>query len=230
VRQRAAGICSTDRIGNRLLYLPAIALAGGLAAGPYAGLRRLGRPNLAPAPLGAITALFAARTLVRNADWQSDLTLASSAVRVKPNSFKTHGLMAEARFGADDSHANIGSVIEEADRSVAIIDPLSDVRSDAHAFRLAAGFYLVQGDLELRRGLNSDPAPPPAAQAGYRKALPLALRYASIAAKFGASGTKDDALELLAELYLRAGDAEKARSSRRRRRAAWRPSNPLFTG
>jgi protein O-mannosyl-transferase len=200
-------------MAERLLYLPAIAFAGCLAAGVYAGLRRLGRPNLAPVLLGAITALLAARTVVRNADWQNSLTLASSAVRVNPNSFKTHGMMAEALFGADDSHANIASVIEEADRSVAIIDPLPDVRSDVHPFRLAAGFYLIQGDLELRRGPKDDPAPPPTAQAAYRKALPLALRYASLAAKSGISGSIEDAQELLAELYLRSGDAEKALQS-----------------
>jgi hypothetical protein len=154
-------------MAERLLYLPAIAFAGSLAAGVYAGLRRFRRPNLAPVVLGVVTALFAARTLVRNLDWQNDLTLASSTVRVSPNSFKAHKLMAGAFSAAHDSHANIDRVIEEADRSVAILDPVPDFRNNAPAFRAAAGYYLLKGDLQLPLDIDRDTPPPPAAQAAY---------------------------------------------------------------
>ena len=160
--------------------------------------------------LGVATALFAARTLARNTDWQNALTLATSAVRVSPNSFKGHTMIAEALFAADGSHANIDRAIEEADRSVAILDPVPDVRNHAPTFRLAAGFYLLRGDRQFRHDLGGDTQPPPSALADYRKALPLALRYASIIVKSGAGGTLADARELLAGVYLRAGDTESA--------------------
>jgi hypothetical protein len=197
-------------MAERLLYLPAIGWAGCVAAGVYAGMRRIGRPALVPVVLGAFTALACARTLARNSDWQNDLTLASSAVRVSPNSYKAHKLMAAALYAADDSHANIDRVIEEADRSVAILDSVPDYRNNAQAFRMASGFHLSKGDLLFKRDLSSDTPPPPAAQAAYRKALPLALRYASIFAKTGAGGSSEDVQELLAAAWLRNGDTGKA--------------------
>jgi tetratricopeptide (TPR) repeat protein len=196
-------------MAERLLYLPAIAFAGCLAAGVYAGMRSLGRPNLAPVLLSIVTALFAARTLVRNADWQDALTLAASAVRASPNSFKVHKMMADALFAADASHANIDRVIEEADKSVAIVNAVPDFRNNAQAFRADAGFYMLKGDLQFQRDAKDDNAPPPAAEAAYRTALALALRFASIV-KSGAGGTMEDAQELLGSAYLRIGDTEKA--------------------
>lgn len=197
-------------MAERLLYLPAIAFAGCLATGVYAGARRAGRPKLAPMALGLITVLFAARTLVRNADWQDALSLARSTVRVSPNSFKAHKMMAEALFAADASHANIDRVIEEADRSVAIVDRVPDFRNNAQTFRMAAGFYLLKGDLQFQHDVDQEAALPPVAQAAYRSALPLALRYASIVDKTGASRSREDVEELLSALYLRTGDTDKA--------------------
>jgi hypothetical protein len=48
--------------------------------------------------------------------------------------------------------------------------------------------------------------------------LPLALRYESIVAKTGASGSMEDAQELLASAYLRNGDAESALQAAREAR------------
>jgi tetratricopeptide (TPR) repeat protein len=197
-------------MAERLLYLPAIAFAGCLAAGVYAGMRRLGRPNLAPVLLGIVTALFAARTLARNADWHDALTLAASAVRESPNSFKAHKMMADALFAADASHANLDRVIEEADKSVPIVSAVPDFRNNAQAFRMDAGFYMLKGDLQFQHDIDRYTALPPAAQAAYRTALPLALRFTSIVVKSGTGGTMEDAQELLAAVYLRNGDTEQA--------------------
>jgi len=197
-------------MAERLLYLPAIAFAGCLAAGVYAGMQRIRRPTFAPVVLGLVTASFAARTLVRNADWQNALSLAEATVRVSPNSFKAHKMMADALFAADPSHANIDRVIEEADRSVAIVDAVPDARNNAQAFRMAAGFYLLKGDLQFPHDINQEAAIPPSAQAAYRTALPLALRFASIVDKTGASRSMEDVQELLAAAYLRTGNTGKA--------------------
>ena len=204
-------------MAERLLYLPAIAFAGCIAAGVCAGMRRIRRPTLAPVLLGLLTALLAVRTLMRNADWQNDLTLAASAVSAAPDSFKAHKLMAEALFAADDSHSNIDQVIEEADKSVSILDPLPDYRNNAQAYRLAAGYDLLKGDMQFQYGGNShgldlsqNVPRPPVAQSSYRRALPLVLRYASITAKIGAAGSRGDAQRLLANTYLRIGGMAKA--------------------
>lgn len=197
-------------MAERLLYLPAIAFAGCFAAGVYAGMRRLGRPNLAPVLLGIVTALFAARTLVRNADWRDALTSAASTVRDSPNSFKAHKTMADALFAADASYSNLDRVIEEADKSVAIVNAVPDVRNNAQAFRMDAGFYMLKGDLQFQRDIKDDSAPPPAADAAYRRALRLALRFASIVVKSGTGGTMEDTQELLGAAYLRIGDTGKA--------------------
>jgi len=197
-------------MAERLLYLPAIAFAACLAAGVYRGMRRIGQPALAPLLLSAVTALFAARTLVRNADWRDDLTLASSTIRVSPNSYKAHKMMAAALFAADNTHSNIDRVIAEADRSVAILDPVPDFRNNAQAYRMAAGFYLAKGDLLFQRDLGRDIPPPPAALFAYRKALPLALRCESIVSQAGVGDSVEDAQELLAAAWLRAGDTAKA--------------------
>jgi hypothetical protein len=206
-------------MAERLLYLPAVAFAGCLAAALYATARRCHRPALAPVLLSVLTAALAARTVSRNADWLNDLTLAASAVRASPNSFKAHQQLAQALFAADPAHSHLDRVIAESDRAVAILDAVPDSRNNAQAFRVAAGFHLLQGDL-------LSPGDPAAAQAAYRTALPLALRCASIAAKTGAAGSLEDVQELLAGAYRRLGDTGKAYQMAQ----AARDRNPLVPG
>ncbi len=82
-------------MAERFLYLPAVGLAGFVVAGVYAlGQRnRLWRPassRFAWATLGAVCLAFAARTYARNSDWEDELSLWTSAVKVCPGSAKAH--------------------------------------------------------------------------------------------------------------------------------------------
>ena len=113
---------------DRFLYLPAVGVLGCVVMAVYWLGSRMRSPLVAPAILLAMTAGFAVRTWARNAEWRDELTLASADVETSPRSFKLHRLLAMAMFAADPSHANIDRVVEEIDRSLAIVDPLPDLR------------------------------------------------------------------------------------------------------
>jgi len=93
-----------------------------------------------------MTAGFAARTWARNAEWRDELTLASADVETSPRSFKLHRLLATVLFSADPAHGNIDRVVEEIERSMAIVDPLPDVENAPETYYLAGAAYLAKGD------------------------------------------------------------------------------------
>jgi protein O-mannosyl-transferase len=159
-------------MAERFLYLPAIALAACIVLGVYAIARRTGRAGLAPVALCLIIAACAVRTWARNSDWQDDLSLASAAVADSPNSYKSHKLLAEALYDSDTSHADIDRVIAEAEKSLAILEPVADWHNNPDSYRRAGGYYLTKGDLLARRGSDGFQA--------YRRSLELLLRCRSI--------------------------------------------------
>src|SRR5213079_3352570 len=124
-------------MAERFLYLPAIALAASVVTLAW----RV--PRFAPAIAGVIVVALGARTVARNADWKSDLTLATSAVQVSPGSYKTHKLLANALF---ESQAPVDQVLAEAERSLAILTPLPDLRNNADTWLRAAKWHLSKND------------------------------------------------------------------------------------
>lgn len=99
-------------VGERLLYVPcfgfcvAVAWAAAEAAGTWKHPRARSVMRYA---LIILTALYAVRSVARNADWRTDLELMESAVRVSPNSVKVQAnlghLYAEAgNFEAAERH------------------------------------------------------------------------------------------------------------------------------
>jgi hypothetical protein len=124
-------------MAERFLYLPAIAFAAGIAV-------LLGRvPRFAPVIAAVIVVALSARTIARNADWRSDLTLGKSATETSPESYKGHKLLAAALF---EAHAPIEQVISEGDRMLAILSPLPPLRNNADSWRRAAMWYMAKGD------------------------------------------------------------------------------------
>lgn len=185
-------------MAERFLYLPSIALAACVVAVIGAMARRVRVAAIAPVALCAIAAGFAVRTWARNADWQDDLTLATAAVRTSPRSFKSHKMLAAALFDSDPSHANIGRVIEEAEKSLAVLDPLPDSLNNSETYRRASGYYFVKGGM----------AAGPESVRAYRRSLELLLRCASMVK---ADHVKlADVQRLLSAAYLRLGDTRKA--------------------
>jgi tetratricopeptide (TPR) repeat protein len=87
---------------ERLLYLPSVGAC--LIAGWLLAWWAEQRPRSAGLAVAAILAVLAARTWVRNDDWQDERTLYAAAVRVAPDSAKAHHNLAVAleRAGAYD--------------------------------------------------------------------------------------------------------------------------------
>jgi tetratricopeptide (TPR) repeat protein len=128
-------------MAERFLYLPSIGFAGCLVVAVHAVCRRL--PRVAPAALALICVAFAARTYTRNFDWFDDRSLWTSAVKVCPNSFKAHTSLAAdliVHKGALDI------AVDEAGRSLAILDPLPDQRNMSAIYTSAGCCYRLKGD------------------------------------------------------------------------------------
>ena len=121
---------------ERFLYLPAIAFA---AAVVWLALR-VPRGQIV---LAAIALAFAARTWVRTGDWSSDLTLAEATVRTAPESYKSHKMLAVALHESEGAGVR---TLAEAERSLAILDPLPPLRNNADTWRRAALWYQSKSD------------------------------------------------------------------------------------
>jgi protein O-mannosyl-transferase len=186
-------------MAERLLYLPLVGWLACLVLAIDSTAKR------APILLSVIVIGFAVRTWVRNLDWKDDLAMANASIKSSPGSFKVHRLLAASLFQSDAEHSNIDRVIDEANKSLAVLKTLPDNRSVPTPWQEAATYYFAKGDFhqtaqlalrslaieaalqaarDRRHGINT-PAPPIVAQ-GYR---------------------------ILASAYLRLGHAEQALSA-----------------
>ncbi|SPE35863.1 conserved membrane hypothetical protein [Candidatus Sulfopaludibacter sp. SbA6] len=157
---------------DRFLYLPVAGVLGCVVlAVDWLG-SRMRSPLVAPAILLAMTAGLAVRTWARNADWRDEITLASADVETSPRSFKLHRMLAMSMFAADPSHANIDRVVEEIDRSLAIVDPLPALQNVPETYYFAGADYLTKGDRLQTAGA--------AGTAAYRRARELLERCIEI--------------------------------------------------
>jgi tetratricopeptide (TPR) repeat protein len=210
-------------MAERFLYLPAIGLLACLVMAIYAAGKRVPIRRFAPVALCMITAAFAARTWMRNGDWQDERALMESSARTSPNSFKIHLLLATVLYADGGAGSNLDGAIAEADRAVEILNPLPDVRNALEAYRMAGNLYLIKGDsvhqLDPAQGFTD-----------YRRALQLLQRSIAIdksgGAEYdrrggaewarrhgpGAVGYKSDpeARWMLVTAYLRLGNAPQA--------------------
>jgi protein O-mannosyl-transferase len=208
-------------MADRLLYLPSLGLLACLVLAVYAGAQKAKFAMLAPVALGVIVSGFAARTWVRNQDWQSELALATHDVRVSPRSYKLHQLLAASLFELDPAHSNIDQVIEEQKKSLAILDPLPPALSRSESYRQAGYYQTLKGDFEQDRDARQS-------MAAYRSALQalercIAIdqasrgnylsRAASISPAIRAAELREGdsrAYLLLSLVYVRLGDSHKA--------------------
>ena len=135
-------------MAERFLYLPAMAFAAGMV---WLAMR-LPSARAAWAVLAVIAVALGARTWERNRDWDSDLTLGESAVRVSPASYKAHKLLANALF---ETAGPAPRTLEEAEKSLAILAPLDPLHNNADTWRRAASWYMAKGDRpSLERALQ----------------------------------------------------------------------------
>jgi protein O-mannosyl-transferase len=214
-------------MAERFLYLPAMAFAVCLVLAVYFVAERLGKPKAAPAILCLILAALCMRTWRRNMDWQDDLSLWTSAAQSVPQSFKAHAALANALFQADPTHRNLSQVIEEADKSIAILDPIPDAVNSEVVFADAGLYYMTEGALLSQPGSDGGNPTAEASLRAFERAQQLLKRgvlidealYADFVKKERALGKPDSEIpkpafarlyETLAENSMRVGDAKTA--------------------
>ena len=168
-------------LAERVLYLPAIALAICLVAAADGLGRKTGYPRIAPLVLGIIGVMLVARTWARNADWRDSVTVTTAGVETSPHSYKTHRALALALFEADPDHTDLDRVIAEAKKGLAILRGLPDERMNLDAFVQAADYYRAQGD-RLSMGDADHGALTAESRQAYQRELALLLRAQSIVA------------------------------------------------
>jgi hypothetical protein len=128
-------------MAERLAYLTALGVTACIAIAAY----RL-PDRYATALLSVLVLALAARTWMRNADWENDLTIATASVGASPLSFKTHDLLANVLFASDPTHSNLAQAIAESEQSRAILEPLPDSEKPLDPYRFAANLYMLRED------------------------------------------------------------------------------------
>ena len=135
-------------MAERFLYLPAIALAGGVVLALDALARRFtaspGTARTATAvAAGAICLACSVRTFARNADWRDDVSLWTSAVRAAPAAFRAHVSLAIALSNAGSEPDRS---VREAGLGLDILGTLPDERSNGVGYLLAGTCYRAKAD------------------------------------------------------------------------------------
>jgi tetratricopeptide (TPR) repeat protein len=127
-------------MGERFLYLPSI----GLAILAVCALNRLGEAKTRQAVAAVLLIALAARTWARNADWADEHRFWYSGVEAAPGSYRTHVVAAFQSLPLTPE--NRDRAIADADRALAILDPLPDADKSGEAYRDLGTFYRVVGD------------------------------------------------------------------------------------
>jgi tetratricopeptide (TPR) repeat protein len=216
-------------MAERFLYLPAVAFCACLVLCYGAIPPRL--RAAAPWIVGLLVTAYAVRTWLRNPDWRDDLHMAQALVKTSPNSFKVRKMLAFHLFHADPTHANLDQVIEQAEKGLAVLDPVPDADNNPDAYRFAGGYYVTKGDLLRRRDASGNLSSPPESVQAYQRAVERLNRAIAIMgwagddfrAKAAASETNADvsaAYRVLSQAYLGLDDRPAAYNTAARAVAA----------
>jgi len=176
-------------MAERFLYLPSIGFAACIVLGAFEVGRRVQSRALAPVFLCLLLAAYGARTLVRNADWKDPLALVTSGVHTSPNSFKTHDALASEMFESDHTFSNIDSVIEEARKSVAILDAVPNALNTPIPFTNTGLYYERRGTRLARRDPQGEALE---SIQSYQQSLQFLIRARSIDKLAGARYLKEE--------------------------------------
>jgi protein O-mannosyl-transferase len=154
-------------MAERFLYLPSAGFAACLAMGIVALAERVlaGRAAryAAAALLGVLVAALGIRTHCRNADWESNRTLWTSASQASPGSFKPYSMLGSLAGRAGDP-ASLVAGVELAEKSISILGDLPPERSTTLPYKLL-------GQLWISRGRLIAPSSPAEAAEYYRRAV-----------------------------------------------------------
>jgi protein O-mannosyl-transferase len=167
-------------MAERLMYLPAVGFVLCMVVILYSIGERIHVRLFAPAVICLMIVGFAARTWIRNEDWQNDLTLATATAGSSPESFRSHYDLALALDQSDHTRSNIGQVIDEMEKSMAILNSLPDSQNIAVVYLKAGSDYGEKADRLVRNGADGRPMIPDESIRAYQKSLQILLRAAAI--------------------------------------------------
>jgi tetratricopeptide (TPR) repeat protein len=163
-------------MAERFLYLPAVGFAACAVMAIWAIGERLKLRTAAPVVMCLIVIVFAGRTWARNSDWHDNMTLMKAGVEAAPNSYASHQFLATEMYLSDAAHSNIYEVIEEGDKSLAILNPLPDSLNIADPYASAGTYYERKGDLRMQSNPNGLRTVDPGSLPTYQKALEILKR------------------------------------------------------
>jgi protein O-mannosyl-transferase len=206
-------------MGERLMYLPAVGLAGCVVYAASLCRSRVAAAspawrNTALACMALLLLALAGRTYARNEDWVDPHRFWMSAVEAVPNSYKAN--LNAATTAVFVTQEDRDRAIRHADRALAILDGLPDSENAPDAYRSVGLFYRTVGER-----LTSQKSE---AEDWYRKSLNALLRserieqvyeqqYRDENARRGKPGLTRLPSKLYLELgrtYMRLGDAQHA--------------------
>jgi tetratricopeptide (TPR) repeat protein len=177
-------------MAERFMYLPSIGFAGCVVIVIYAVCRRVipqwdisrERP-IAPqvaacSALSLIVLACGTRAFIRNFDWHDDIALWNSAVKVCPNSFKTHKSLGYAlyeryRDKPPSDFADLDHAIEEGKKARAIMEerPLPPLYRTGIVYVHLGAYYRIKGETIALRGQGGALLSAPEALPWYRKSI-----------------------------------------------------------
>jgi tetratricopeptide (TPR) repeat protein len=167
-------------MADRFLYLPAIGYAACVVIGAYALGEHFKVRLFAPVLLGMLVFALGIRAWTRNLDWKDNSTLLEAGVRDTPNSFASHFGLATNLYLSDPSHSSLDRVIAEAEKSLAVLDPLPDSENFEDAYANAGTYYQLKGDLLTKSAANGNQSVLAESAKAYQRALQILLRGAAI--------------------------------------------------
>src|SRR5258708_7757298 len=174
-------------MAERFIYLPSVGFAllaalgldylGGLLS-KILGVSPLSRFLIRGLPVFIVAAGWGYRTYLRNGDWSNERMLWISAVRVAPDSFKTHKGLAEAIVNINPSEAGVDAAIAEAEKGVEILNrPEVDQhieRKDVTLFIDTGRYYGIKAEFCHQRHALADE------RHFYEKAVAVLLRAVEV--------------------------------------------------
>ncbi len=167
-------------MAERLLYLSAAGFVVCVVVIFYSIGERIHVPLFAPVAICLIVVGFAARTWIRNEDWQNELSLATATERASPESYRSHYDVALALDQSDHTRSNIDNVIDEMEKSMAILNSLPDSQNIAVVYLKAGSDYGEKADRLVRNGADGKPIVTAESVQAYQKSLQILLRAAAI--------------------------------------------------
>ena len=162
-------------MAERFLYLPSVGFVGALTVAVGLLGERFASGNrtrfcLPDVCLAAMVLSCAARTFLRNRDWQDDLTFWQRLVETSPRDYRAQVGVARAIADRDKTDEHLDEVIDRLDRALAIAP-------DALNALLPASYYnRLKGDAVAGHGPAGELIPTTDAVKRYERSLALLLQ------------------------------------------------------